>query len=71
MVLSVISRRYQKIFLCRLYNLRLYLFQSQWYTAPMGLDIGGQTPQEIAVSIMAQVIAVKNKDYMGTDKFSK
>jgi len=36
---------------------------------PMGIDIGSQTPQEIAISIMAQIIAVKNKNYIGTDKF--
>ena len=36
---------------------------------PMGFDIGGQTPEEIAVSIMAEIMAVKNKDHIGTDKF--
>ena len=36
---------------------------------PMGIDIGSQTPEEIAVSICAEIIAVKNKDYIGTDKF--
>jgi xanthine dehydrogenase accessory factor len=36
---------------------------------PMGIDIGSQTPEEIAVSICAEMIAVKNKEYIGTDKF--
>jgi len=36
---------------------------------PMGIDIGSQTPEEIAVSIGAQMVAVKNKGYIGTDKF--
>jgi len=36
---------------------------------PMGFDIGAQTPEEIAISILAQVVAVKNKDYIGSDKF--
>lgn len=36
---------------------------------PMGIDIGSQTPEEIAVSICAELVAVKNKDYIGTDKF--
>ncbi|HHD64353.1 MAG TPA: xanthine dehydrogenase, partial [Desulfobulbaceae bacterium] len=29
--------------------------------APIGLKIGAQTPEEIAISIMAEVIAVKNR----------
>ena len=27
---------------------------------PIGIDIGSQTPEEIAVSICAEIIAVKN-----------
>ncbi|MBF0489917.1 MAG: XdhC family protein [Candidatus Omnitrophica bacterium] len=36
---------------------------------PMGIDIGSQTPAEIAVSICAQMVAIKDQDYIGTDKF--
>jgi xanthine dehydrogenase accessory factor len=35
--------------------------------APIGLDIGAVTPQEIAVSILAQLIAVKHGRIKGRD----
>jgi len=38
---------------------------------PMGFDVGAQTPEEIAVSIMAEIVAVKNKNHIGTDKFKR
>lgn len=31
--------------------------------APIGLPIGGQLPEEIAISIMAQIVQVKNRNY--------
>ncbi len=34
--------------------------------APIGLSIGAETPEEIAVSVMAQIIEVKNKQHPGT-----
>ena len=36
---------------------------------PMGIDVGAQTPEEIAVSVMAEMTAVKNNDLLGTSKF--
>lgn len=33
--------------------------------APIGLDIGGRTPAEIALSIMAEIVAVRNKMMVG------
>ncbi|MBF0478918.1 MAG: XdhC family protein [Candidatus Omnitrophica bacterium] len=38
---------------------------------PIGIDIGAQTPEEIAISIMAEIIAVNNQPKIGTEKFQK
>ena len=37
--------------------------EDQWKSlhAPLGLDIAAETPQEIAVSIMAELVAIKNR----------
>ncbi|MCR4336237.1 MAG: XdhC/CoxI family protein [Candidatus Omnitrophica bacterium] len=36
---------------------------------PAGVDVGAQTPEEIAISISAEVIALRNKNHLGTAKF--
>ena len=38
---------------------------------PAGIDIGAQTPEEIAISIMAEMIKIKNRYLLGADKFKE
>jgi len=38
---------------------------------PAGIDVGAQTPAEIAVSITSEIIMKANKTYVGTDKFKE
>ncbi len=68
---GVISSRPKRVkFFSRLKQAGIEAKYLKQISIPMGIDIGSQTPQEIAVSIVAQMIAVKNKDYIGTDKFN-
>ena len=36
--------------------------------APIGLDIGAETPEEIAISIAAEIVAVKKERFAQTKK---
>jgi len=68
--IGVISSKPKRVkFLGRLKSAGIELKYLKRAQIPMGFDIGAQTPEEIAVSIMAEILAVKNKSYIGTDKF--
>ena len=68
--IGVISSKPKRVkFLGRLKNAGIEEKYLRRVHIPMGIDIGSQTPEEIAISIAAQLVAVKNKDYIGTDKF--
>lgn len=38
---------------------------------PVGVDIGAQTPEEIAIAIVAEIITHNNEPFIGTEKFRK
>ncbi len=68
--IGVISSKPKRVkFLSRLKELKIEAKYSKRIHIPMGFDIGSQTPEEIAVSICAEMVAVKNRQYIGTDKF--
>ncbi len=70
--IGVISSKPKKVkFFSRLKDMGIEEKYLKRVHIPMGIDIGSQTPEEIAVSIMAEIEAVKNKSYIGTDKFKK
>jgi len=68
--IGVISSKTKKIkFFNRLKALNVPARRLKQINIPAGIDIGAQTPEEIAVSIAAQLIAVSNQPFIGTDKF--
>lgn len=38
---------------------------------PAGIDLGAQTPEEIAISIAAEIVVNSHKDLLGSDKFKE
>lgn len=68
--IGVISSKLKKIkFIKRLTELNIEDKYLKRMSIPAGIDIGAVTPQEIAVSIMAEIVKIQNKEYTGTDKF--
>ena len=68
--LGVISSKPKRIkFFKRLKKLNIPAKYLNRVHIPAGIDIGAQTPEEIAVSISAEMIAILNEDKVGTDKF--
>ena len=68
--IGVISSKPKRVkFFSRLKEARIDQKYFKNINIPMGIDIGAQTPAEIAISIAAQMVAIKDKDYIGTDKF--
>ncbi len=68
--LGVISSKAKRIkFFNRLKEMGIAEKYLKKVNIPAGLDIGAQTPEEIAVSITAEMITKINESHVGTDKF--
>ncbi len=68
--LGVISSKAKRIkFFNRLKNEGVSEKLFNKVTIPTGLDIGAQTPEEIAISIAAEIIQTANRDLMKSAKF--
>lgn len=69
---GVISSKAKRIkFFKRLKNLGISDRDLQKINIPAGIDIGAQTPEEIAVSIASEFVALNNRDLLNTDKFKE
>ena len=70
--IGVISSALKKVkFFRRLKEKRVPANTLQRIHAPMGLNIGAQTPEEIAVSILSQIIAIDTEAILGSLKFAE
>lgn len=68
--LGVISSKAKRAkFFGRLKKMGISQSQLNRVKIPAGVDIGAQTPEEIAISIAAEIVSVKNVAFLGTDKF--
>jgi len=68
--IGVISSKAKRIkFLTRLKKARISPKNLKRIHIPAGIDIGAMAPEEIAVSIAAEMVAIRNQNKIGTDKF--
>lgn len=68
--IGVISSHTKKIkFLNRLKKAKIDQKYFKRIKIPAGIDIGAQSPEEIALSISSELVKIKNKSHLGTDKF--
>lgn len=69
---GVISSKAKRIkFLNRLKKMGVAQKYFNKVRIPAGIDIGAQTPEEIAVSIAAELVRINNEDFLNTDKFKE
>ncbi len=70
--IGVISSKAKRIkFLQRLNDLGISHQLMEKIHIPAGVDIGAQTPEEIAISIISEIISCNNKNFIGTEKFQE
>ena len=70
--IGVISSQPKKVkFFGRLREMGISEKELKNINIPAGIDLGAQTPEEIAVSIAAEIIKHKNAALIGTDKFKE
>lgn len=68
--LGVISSQTKRIkFFKRLKDMGITDSALKRIRMPAGLDIGAQTPEEIAISIIAEIVQENKKDFLGSSKF--
>jgi len=68
--IAVIASRIKRaVFLDQLKKLKIPQRQRRKIKIPAGIDIGSQTPEEIAISVIAEIIKNYNKCYLNTPKF--
>ena len=70
--IGVISSKAKKIkFFTRLKESGISEKYLERINIPAGIDIGAQTPEEIAIAIVSIIISVKNKKFIGSAKFKE